>query len=311
MQPAAGARAWFALQAGAGACWWAAVAASDDVRRWTLGGIDPALLVGPDLVLFVIGSAVVAATGNRVVAAVVVGWSALVTLGLAAYALVEQAAGWGVVAMVLATFGSAVAASLLWWGRVPLGWFFVGPFSFRPADDVGSARHVRRSLAQLVVFWTVFFVVVPAILVAIERRLGLEAPALAAPAWNVVGAVGFVLGSALGLWSCLTMAVVGQGTPLPAETARRLVVAGPYRHVRNPMAVAGALQTISIGLWAGSWAVVAIAFAGAVAWHIAIRPTEEADLRERFGDDYERYREHVRCWIPSPGWGPPAPRARV
>jgi protein-S-isoprenylcysteine O-methyltransferase Ste14 len=37
--------------------------------------------------------------------------------------------------------------------------------------------------------------------------------------------------------------------------ANRLVVVGPYRIVRNPMAVAGALQTIGVGLWVGSWAV--------------------------------------------------------
>lgn len=159
------ARAYFAVQAAAGALWWVAVFASDDVARWTLGGLEPELLVGPDLVLF-------------------------------------------------------------------------------------------------------------------------------------AGVVLFVLGSAGGLWSCVTMALQGKGTPLPAETARELVVAGPYRIVRNPMAVCGAAQTVGVGLVLGSWTVVAIGVAGAVLWNVVIRPGEEADLAERFGASYQRYRAEVRCWIP-------------
>jgi len=29
-----------------------------------------------------------------------------------------------------------------------------------------------------------------------------------------------------------------------------------------------------------------------------VRPLEEVDLEERFGADYRRYRDSVRCWIP-------------
>ena len=94
------------------------------------------------------------------------------------------------------------------------------------------------------------------------------------------------------------MAMRGEGTPLPAATARNLVVVGPYRFVRNPMAVAGALQAIGVGLWRGSWMVIASSIAGAVIWNTFIRPEEEADLAARFGSDYETYRSVVRCWIP-------------
>jgi len=59
------------------------------------------------------------------------------------------------------------------------------------------------------------------------------------------------------------MAVLGNGTPLPAATARRLVIGGPYRFVRNPMAVAGLVQTVGVGLWTGSWTTVFVGFAPA------------------------------------------------
>lgn len=292
------ARRYFALQAVAGATWWVLVFASDDVQRWTLGYWDPAWIVGPDVVLFVCGSALAAATGHRHVAVATALWTAGVTGALAAHGLVDRTAGWGVIAMTLASVGTVAAAATLWSRRLPLGWFFVGPFSFRPAVDRPVDRHLRRSLVQLVVFWSVFFLVIPIVVSVAERRLRIDWPALGATGWTRSGIALFGLGSAVGLWSCVTMAVCGRGTPLPAETARELVVAGPYRIVRNPMALAGAVQTAGVGLWIGSWVVVVLAVAGAFAWHIAIRPVEEADLADRFGAAYESYRRDVRCWIP-------------
>jgi protein-S-isoprenylcysteine O-methyltransferase Ste14 len=297
--PVSVARAYFALQAIGGSAWWVAVFASDDVRTWTLGQWDPAILVGPDLVLFVGASAVAALAGSRVAAVVAATWTTLVTVALGVYGLVEQEAGWGVVIMASATLGSLAAASTMWFGYLPVGWFFVGPFSFRVADDASDGHHLRRSLAQLVVFWTTFFVVVPLLLMWVEERLHLSWDALDNQGVRLTGGVLFLVGSAIGLWSCVTMALLGKGTPLPAETARELVVAGPYRWVRNPMALGGLLQTAGVGLVVGSWMVVVVAVAGALVWNLLIRPTEEADLAARFGEPYQRYAEQVRCWIPT------------
>ncbi len=294
--PTAVARRYFAAQAVGGLAWWIAVAASHDVRVWTLGGWNPAVIVGPDLILFVGASAWAAARGSRWAAVTAAGWTAAITLALTIYGLVERVAGWGVVLMAVATLGSVAAAATIWFGHLPTGWFFVGPFSFRVADE--GAHHVRRSLAQLVVFWTTFFVVVPALLTVVERRLQLRWDALARPGVALAGWTMFGLASALGLWSCLTMAARGRGTPLPAATARELVVEGPYRYVRNPMALAGLVQTAGVGLVLGSWTVVVVAVAGALTWNWLIRPTEEADLVARFGQPYRTYAERVRCWIP-------------
>lgn len=298
--PASAARAYFALQAVAGASWWVAVFLSDDVRRWTLGGWEPAVLAGPDLALFVGASALAAVLGSRTAAVTAAVWTTAMTVALTTYGLVAQAAGWGVVLMAMATVGTWAATAAMRLGHLPTHWFFVGPFTFRVADEAPSGRHLRRSLAQLVVFWTAFFLVVPLVLATVEERLHLDWPALDHDAVRCAGATTFLLASGLGLWSCVTMARHGHGTPLPAETARDLVIAGPYRAVRNPMAVAGVLQTVGVGLSLGSWMVMAVAVAGAVAWNVLIRPEEEADLTDRFGPPYQRYAEQVRCWIPTP-----------
>jgi protein-S-isoprenylcysteine O-methyltransferase Ste14 len=293
------ARGYFGLQAIAGAVWWVLVFLSDDVQHWTLGQWDPAYLVVPDLVLFFGASAWAALTGSRIAGAVVGAWTTLVAVVFGIYGLVEQEAGWGVVLMAAATVATLASAATLWFGYLPTGWFFVGPFSFRVAAEASDGHHLRRSLAQLVVFWTTFFVLVPLALTWVEDRLGLRWDALDAPAVRAVGVAMFLIGSTIGLWSCVTMAVQGKGTPLPAETARELVVAGPYRWVRNPMAVGGLLQTAGVGLMVGSWLVIVVAVAGALVWNVLIRPTEEADLAARFGAPYRQYARQVRCWVPT------------
>jgi len=254
--------------------------------------------VVPDVVLFVVASALAAIFGSRWCAAVVAVWTLGITVALALYALIDRVAGWGAVAMLLASIGTLGATLTLWFGSLPRQWFFVGPFGFRPAEDRPRSRHLLQSLGQVVVFWGFFLVVLPAVLSWIEMRLRLEWPALDRPAVAWAGGLVFLLGSATGLWSMISMALVGEGTPLPAATARKLVVVGPYRFVRNPMAVAGAVQTVGVGLWLGSWSVLVAAGAGCLVWNSFIRPDEEADLRRRFGEPYIRYCAEVRCWIP-------------
>jgi protein-S-isoprenylcysteine O-methyltransferase Ste14 len=64
------------------------------------------------------------------------------------------------------------------------------------------------------------------------------------------------------------------------------------------MAVAGVVQGAAVGLILQSWIVVAYAVAGSLVWNYAVRPLEEFDLKERFGDEFQRYHDTVSCWIP-------------
>ena len=148
VSPVSVARAYFALQAAGGVAWWVAVVASGEVRVWTLGQWDPAILVGPDLVLFVGASALAAALGSRIAAAIAAVWTTAVTVALALYGLFEQKAGWGVVLMAVATVSTVAAAATTWRGSFPTGWFFVGPFSFRVAEEASGARHLRAALCS-------------------------------------------------------------------------------------------------------------------------------------------------------------------
>lgn len=287
---------YFAGQAIAGALWWVAVFTSPAVREMTLGALDPVAVAVLDIPLFVVASAL-AAAGVRWAAIVSTGWTVLVAVTLAGYATVTAEAGWGVVAMVAASAGSIVALCLVLLGRIPTEWLLRGPFAFRPANArPAQAAHLAATFGQIAVFWALFLAVIPIVAASLEQRW-----AIALPFPAVAGAIGgVVLGAAslLGLWSALVMSTLGNGTPLPAAMPNTLVIAGPYRWVRNPMAVASIVQGVAVGLILSSWVVVVYAIAGALLWNYAIRPHEEADLERRFGAKFRGYREAVRCWIP-------------
>ncbi|MFJ3958125.1 methyltransferase family protein [Arthrobacter sp. NPDC090010] len=289
-------RAYFAVQAAAGLLWWMLIPISPFVRHATLGSLDPFLVALFDLPLFVAASAL-AGAGSRAAAALNTAWTALVLLALAAYATLTTEAGWGVVFMGVAALGSGLALCLMRLGRVPIEGITWGPLAFRPADARrGPAGHVTWTFVQIVFFWGLFLGVFPLVIRALEVRWRLEIPLPVASV--VVGWTVLALASALGLWSAAVMSSLGRGTPLPSVMPNRLVIAGPYRWVRNPMAVSGVVQAASVGLILQSWLTVVYAIGGAVLWNYGIRPLEERDLAGRFGADYQRYREAVRCWIP-------------
>ena len=169
----------------------------------------------------------------------------------------------------------------------------------RPASRVWNTL---KTVLQIVVMWGVLLVLMPLAIHWGESRFGMPAWPGAGPGMErigaVLGAVLTVAGSLLGLWTANVLVRDGAGTPLPLDTARELVVAGPYRHVRNPMAIGGFGQGIGVAVWLGAPAVLAYVAVGMAIWQWIARPWEERDLEERFGDRYRRYRAAVPCWLP-------------
>lgn len=166
----------------------------------------------------------------------------------------------------------------------------------RPAKPATSSRNLIKTLLQTAVFWVVFLFVIPWFIVSTERALG--GHGFTFENQGKVATSFFLLASVLGLWSGSTMAIKGMGTPLPTDTARLLVISGPYRFVRNPMACAGLAQGACIGIWAGSWPILAYVVTGFIVWNFLVRPVEEAELHERFSEPFLAYQRNVRCWIP-------------
>ncbi len=108
------------------------------------------------------------------------------------------------------------------------------------------------------------------------------------------------LGGALALWCILAFALIGRGTPAPFDPPRRLVVRGPYRHVRNPMYLGAAAALAGAALYYGSAWLAAYAGGFLLLMHAFVVGHEEPTLRATFGEDYARYCREVRRWRPRP-----------
>lgn len=157
-----------------------------------------------------------------------------------------------------------------------------------------------KTSGQIVAVWSFALVALPAVARRVDRVLGLRPWR-----WRRHRALGTVLllaGSALGFSSASVMARRGKGTPVPFDAARELVVAGPYRVVRNPMVIGGITQSAGVAVLLGSTSACVLPVGGIVLWSRVLRPPEERFLVERFGEPYERYRRAVPLWRPT--WTP-------
>jgi protein-S-isoprenylcysteine O-methyltransferase Ste14 len=107
-------------------------------------------------------------------------------------------------------------------------------------------------------------------------------------------------GSILTGWTIYLFKVEGQGTPNPMLPPKRLIVTGPYRFSRNPMAGGGLLTLLGEALvyYSPSLSVIAITY-GLIVYLNAIF-VEEPELRKRFGTPYEEYLEKVPRFFPNP-----------
>jgi protein-S-isoprenylcysteine O-methyltransferase Ste14 len=149
---------------------------------------------------------------------------------------------------------------------------------------------------QILIFWCTFLWILPKGIFELEQILTVTKFTRFTPSHQVAPIL-FALASVLGITAAHAMNCTGKGTPLPTANAPNLVVTGPYRYVRNPMALAGILQGLCTGWFLGSYIVLVYAILGALTWHIFVRPTEEHELTKRFGDEYIQYKSKVPLWI--------------
>jgi protein-S-isoprenylcysteine O-methyltransferase Ste14 len=105
-------------------------------------------------------------------------------------------------------------------------------------------------------------------------------------------------GASVLLAAFVGFATEGRGTPAPVAPTERLVIAGPYRYVRNPMYLAVIALIVGQGLLLGRpilYGYAAVIAAVSVAF---VRWYEEPFLRRRYGAEYEEYAKTVRPWLP-------------
>lgn len=90
----------------------------------------------------------------------------------------------------------------------------------------------------------------------------------------------------------------GRGTPAHLDPPKQLLIAGIYRHVRNPIYLGALIVQVGYIFWFGSALAILYAFLFFIAFHILIIVVEEPILRNTFGADYEDYQKRVPRWVP-------------
>lgn len=96
----------------------------------------------------------------------------------------------------------------------------------------------------------------------------------------MVGAVGAIAGEMLRLWAAGHL-----------EKSKEVTQSGPYRYTRHPLYLGSTLIGIGIAVAANDLIVALIVFAYLSLTLTAAMRSEEAHLREKFGDAYDAYAE--------------------
>jgi protein-S-isoprenylcysteine O-methyltransferase Ste14 len=127
-------------------------------------------------------------------------------------------------------------------------------------------------------------------------------------AWSKIGLPEWTrwLGVALGA-ACVWMVYwlfssIGDNITATSATRseHRLVTRGPYRWVWHPLYTMGSSLFVSIGIVADNWFIAAL---GLLAFILmaARTPREEANLIEKFGDEYREYMKRTGRFLPKIG----------
>ena len=214
------------------------------------------------------------------------GWA--MSIGLT---VLDPNAYWGLVLMTFSV-GSALAFALRF-QEIDMLW---GYFKFTPAPDRDSTANWHRALLQTLLMWIIFLGILPGAIAFGEYHLGFSRNWIVGD-WRLsLGVLMFTVGTVIGLCSGYAMTREGNGTPLPSECTRNLIISGPYRFIRNPMAFSGIIQGVAVGLMIGSSLVSVYSVLGGIWWEVLVRWREEQHLEESFGEEYVAYRNRVPCW---------------
>ena len=117
------------------------------------------------------------------------------------------------------------------------------------------------------------------------------------PDWGRWLGVGIGVLCVLGIYWLFSS--IGSGiTPTSAtRKEHKLVTRGPYRWVRHPLYTVGASLFVAFGMMADNWFIAALGILTFII--MAIRtPTEEANLIEKFGDEYREYMKVTGRFLP-------------
>lgn len=157
---------------------------------------------------------------------------------------------------------------------------------------------LMRHLLAIAALPTVVTVLIPILVTLTIGTVALSVPTTFGIVLAVLGVLVIGIGVTLIAWTIVLFDRHGHGTLAPWDSPRRLVVRGPYLHVRNPMISGVLFVLLGETLLFRSLALLVWFLAFFALNQTYIPLWEEPDLQRRFGADYVHYKKHVRRWLP-------------
>jgi protein-S-isoprenylcysteine O-methyltransferase Ste14 len=174
--------------------------------------------------------------------------------------------------------------------------------------------HVKaRAVLHVLAAGGVFLFLIPEVVFAVRPGHKWDA-LLFEPAWlRSLELQAIALLGVGGVSAVQEFAQRGNGTPIPYDPPKQLVVSGLYRYISNPMQLSCALVMTAWGCvlrnpWVTAAGIMSFLYSlGLAAWD------EGEDMRVRFGKPWGEYRNNVKAWRPrlTPWHVPDRPLARL
>ena len=158
-------------------------------------------------------------------------------------------------------------------------------------------------------FTTGFLVLVLALVPAVfylagEWRPGSSAGAILtrffAHLRNLIGISAFSIGLTAYLFCSIWLMFFGRGPHVEFDPPKVFVATGPYRWVRNPVAISLIVTAAGEAIYFSSLGLAVFVALGMAFAHYQATRIEEPRLRVRFGEVYEQYCRKVPRWLPRP-----------
>lgn len=115
---------------------------------------------------------------------------------------------------------------------------------------------------------------------------------------SFVGGILIIIGLKLSLWAVYVQIKRGLGTPIPMLPPEKLLMNGPYRFCRNPMALGAYIYYFGISCFIESLFAFFIVILFVIILTLFIKIGEEPDLEKRFGQAYTEYKRDTPFLIP-------------
>ena len=182
------------------------------------------------------------------------------------------------------------------------------------APKMKKALVVVGTLLSILFVFIVFPVAYWYVSRLVDRGIGIPAGTVSMAVSYILTGLSWSVGLFWILWSYSYLIFVGSGSPVEAfgvalEPTTKLVTAGPYAYVRNPLVFGFLFILLGVAFLANSLSGIAMVPLVGLIIATYLRLFEEKELKRRFGEAYEHYRHYVPMIVPR--FNPYAPQAKM